>query len=245
MTRGELSRERFGFSLPVDDPLYPAPPWHYPEAEFLNLSYETAEEAARAALPADLELSDPATVRMIFASYPSSPVGPYNEALQIIECAWQGQATGFIARILLDNDGAIAGGREIWGYPKKHAYVGLSRDGDAISAVVERPRGRLLVRAHATLGSELPAPATPVPAPCVNLRLIPGTEAQAAPSVCELLEVRTTLTLKQGWSAEGSIEFGLQSTVDNWSALPVLKVLSAAHMRADLDLPYGRVLKRL
>jgi len=245
MARGQLTRERFGFSMPVDAPLYPAPPWHYSDAEFLTLAYETDPEAARAALPAGLELPSPATVRLVFARYPSSPVGPYNEAIQSIECRWEGESRGFIARILLDNDGAIAGGREVWGYPKKHAYVELSRRGDTFSAAVERPRGHLLSALRLTLGQRLPNPESPVPSPSVNLRLIPGTEAGAAPSVCELLEVMTTLTVKEAWSAAGSVGFGPPSEADPWSALPARQVLSAAYTVADLELPYGRVLKRL
>ena len=245
MAGEQLVRERFGFSMPVDAPLYPAPPWHYADAEFLTLAYETDPEAASAALPADLELPSPATVRLVFARYPSSPVGPYNEAIQSIECRCEGQGRAFIARILLDNDGAIAAGREVWGYPKKHAYVELSRQGDTLSAAVERPRGRLLAALRLTLGQRLPNPGSPVPSPSVNLRLIPSTEAGAAPSVCELLEIITTLTVKEAWSATGSVDFGPPSEADPWSALPVRQVLSAAYTVADLELPYGRVLKRL
>lgn len=245
MAGEQLVRERFGFSMPVDDPLYPAPPWHYSDAEFLTVAYETDPEAAGAALPADLELPSPATVRLTFARYPSSPVGPYNEAIQSIECLYEGQTRGFIARILLDNDGAIAGGREVWGYPKKHAYFELSRRGDTFSAAVERPRGHMLAALRLTLGQRLPDVGSPVPSPGVNLRLIPSTEAGAAPSVCELLEVMTTLTIKEAWSATGSIDFGPPSEADPWSALPVRQVLSAAYTVAALELPYGRVLKRL
>ena len=245
MVRGQLTRERFGFSMPVDAPLYPPPPWHYRDADFLTVAYETDPEAARAALPGDLELPSPATVRLIFARYPSSPVGPYNEAIQSIECRWEGQARAFIARILLDNDGAIAGGREVWGYPKKYAYVELSRDGDTLSAFVERPNGQRLAGLRLTLGQRLPNPESPVPAPGVNLRFIPGTEAHAAPSVCELLEVMTTLTVKEAWTATGSVDFGPPSEADPWSALPARQVLSAAYTVADLELPHGRVLKTL
>jgi acetoacetate decarboxylase len=245
MASGQLAREKFGFSMPVDDPLYPPPPWHYPNAEFLTLTYETDAEAARAMLPADLELCTPPTARLTFAKYPESPVGPYNEALQTVECSFEGEVRAFIARILLDNDGAIAGGREVWGYPKKFAHIELSRSGDTLSGVVERPRGRPLVRVRVALGADLPAPSSPVPAPCVNIRHIPSTEPQGDPSVCELLEVMTTLTVRQASLGEGSIEFGSPSRVDPWYALPVVKLLSANYSRADLDLPFGRVLKRL
>ncbi len=244
MTSGQIAAERFAFSMPVDAPLYPPPPWHYTDAEFVTVSYETDEAAARAVLPAALDLRTPATVRMTFARYPNSPVGPYNEAIQSVECAFNGRNYGFISRILLDNDGAIAAGREVWGYPKKSAVVNIGRNGDDVTAWVERPAGQRLASARLRLKERLPVAGASAPGATVNVRLIPNTEP-GPPSVCELVEVMLTLTAREAWSATGEIDFGAPSEADPWAALPVRRVTGATYTVVDMELPHGRVLARL
>lgn len=77
------------------------------------------------------------------------------------------------------------------------------------------------------------------------VRLLPATEAGKPPSVCELVEVATTLTVRESRSAEGSVEFGEPSAADPWTSLPVRRVIAAGCSVADLFLPHGRMLKRL
>lgn len=241
---GTLAPERFGYSMPVDAPLYPKPPILYQDAQFAVITYETDPEAAARALPAGLALPAPAVAQAIVAHYPSSSVGPYTEAIQQIQCEWEGQKRSFISKILLDNDAAMAAGREIYGFPKKFAFVELRRDGDTLLGTLERPRGHRLLSLRMTLTERREIPSAPAEAAVVSLRLIPDIENGEKPSLMELTEVTIKSAVKEAWAATGSVEFGPPSEADPWSALPVRRLLAAYYTVFDFELPLGRVLKR-
>ena len=230
--------------MPADAPLYPKPPLLYQDAQFAVITYETDPDAAARALPADLTLPSPAVAQVIVAHYPSSSVGPYTEAIQQIACEWEGQRRSFISRILLDNDAAIAAGREIYGFPKKFAFVELRRDGDTLLGTLERPRGHRLLSLKMALKERQEVPSEPGEGAVVSLRVIPDVENADRPSVLELTEVTIRSAVKEAWAATGSLEFGPPSEADPWSALPVRRLLEAHYIVFDFELPLGRVLKR-
>jgi acetoacetate decarboxylase len=239
---GRLTPDQFGFSMPVGAPLYPPLPWQYRRARFFTVTYETDPDAVADVLPEGLSFSEPAVARVTFASYPETPVGPYNEALQTIECAWQGQPLGFVNRIVLDNDGALAAGREVLGYCKKLARVDWKESADALEVTVERGGG-LIARVHATLDPVIPV-GTESPSYTANIRLIPSAEAGAPPSVSELLRVSNGLFVHETRPAEATLEFGPAAETEAWSALPMRRILSAGLAVSDLTLNYGTVLAR-
>ncbi len=239
---GRLTPDRFGFSTPAGAPLYPPLPWFYERARFLTVTYETDAEAAADSLPEGLTFAEPAVARITFATYPSTPVGPYNEALQTIECAHEGVTLGFVARIVLDNDAALAAGREVLGYPKKLAVVDWRQDGDRLEVRVGR-RGKLVVAVEAKLGA-VTAVGAQTGAGSANLRLIPPAEEAVPPSVAELVHVPTTLFVHEAQPAEATLEFGPGADAEGWSLLPVRRLVGATLAVADLTLPHGRVLKR-
>ena len=67
--RGTLTRDCFGFSMPCDAPLYPAPPYLYEGATMLTFDYVTNPKTAVELLPAvdGLELTDPPRAGVVFA----------------------------------------------------------------------------------------------------------------------------------------------------------------------------------
>ena len=85
---GRLTKDKFGFSMPVDAPLFCKPPIYYKNVESMSFVYETDEEAAADILPEGLELTSPATASILFIKYPFSTLGPYEEAILGIACTW-------------------------------------------------------------------------------------------------------------------------------------------------------------
>ncbi len=63
--QGTLTPEHFGYSMPVDAPLYPAPPLRFQDAQFVVLTYETDADAAAAVLPAGLTLPLPLALDLL------------------------------------------------------------------------------------------------------------------------------------------------------------------------------------
>ena len=122
-TEGRLNPLDSGYDMPVDAPLFAKPPIHYRDVHAIQITYETDLDAALDLLPQGLEIESPATATILFINYPFSTLGPYNEVILVINCLYNGQPTGYIPHIVVDNEVPLAAGREIWGYPKKLAKI--------------------------------------------------------------------------------------------------------------------------
>ena len=116
---GRLTKDKFGYDMPVDAPLFAKPPIYYKGAETLSVTYETDPDAALDMLPEGLTLIEPATAALIFVKYPFSTFGPYEETILCIPCLFNGEIKVYVAHIVVNNDIPQIAGREIWGYPKK------------------------------------------------------------------------------------------------------------------------------
>ena len=59
-------------------------------------------------------------MRFEFIRMPDSTgFGDYTEAGQVVPVTFQGKSGNYVHSMFLDDDAPIAGGREIWGFPKK------------------------------------------------------------------------------------------------------------------------------
>ena len=240
---GRLTKDKFGFSMPVDAPLYCQPPIYYKNIESISFPYETDEEAAADILPEGLELTTPATASVVFIKYTFSTLGPYEEAILGIACTWQGQPKFYIAHIVLNTDSPFAAGREIWGFPKKLAHITLEKEGDLICGTMERPKGNRICTG--VIRPEVPVTLGElVKGGTISLRVIPSPEEGAEPSLAELIEVPSKSTPLEAWQGPGSVEFNSNSTIDPWHKIGVKKMLTATYQRSDNILGYGKIIKR-
>ena len=117
------------------------PPYHYRNAQAISIKFETDLEAALEALPAPLELIEPATANLSFYWYPFTTFGPYHEAILRLYARHAGERLTYIHQIFVDTEPPMLAGREIWGFPKKMATIGLQRERDMICGTLERPSG--------------------------------------------------------------------------------------------------------
>lgn len=62
----------------------------------------------------------------------STGFGSYTESGIVIPCLFQGEHVNFTQSMYLDCEPPIAGGREIWGFPKKYARPVFSVKNDTI-----------------------------------------------------------------------------------------------------------------
>ena len=115
---GKLSKDRLGYSLPVDAPLYQRLPIYYKHVSMLLFDYVTDAEDAANLLPTALELVDPPTVTLVFAEYPWSTLGPYNEVAQALKCTYRGQPVYYrlqgptlVIEFLQAPDSSVASGK--------------------------------------------------------------------------------------------------------------------------------------
>jgi acetoacetate decarboxylase len=233
-----------GYSMPVDSPAYQAPPYHYRNAQAIAVKFETDLDAALEALPAPLQLIEPATANLSFYWYPFTTFGPYHEVILRLYAQHEGKPLTYVQQIFVDTEPPMLAGREIWGFPKKLATIGLTRDRDMILGTLERPAGvrlaSVIVRPERSI-SNLPSSG-----PTTGLRVIPAADVGATrPAVAELVAADTEHTIREAWEGTGSISFPDRSALDPVDRFPVKRILKATYMEYDIMLPVGRVIARL
>lgn len=109
------------------------------EAEVLTIFFETEPEIVKNLLPSPLQ---PAAIPMgiaFAANYPETNFGvSYMESALFLTADYEGEQGIYCLSMPVDNDIALIGGREIFGFPKKMATIHLGRQGDEVWGWTER-----------------------------------------------------------------------------------------------------------
>ena len=134
MTEDEVKAR--AYAMPLTSPAFPPGPYRFVNREFFIVTYRTDPDALRAVIPAPLEFTQP-LVKFEFIRMPDSTgFGDYTESGQVIPVSFQGKAGGYVHAMFLDDEAPIAGGRELWGFPKKLASPKLTVEKDTLLGVL-------------------------------------------------------------------------------------------------------------
>ncbi len=227
--------------MPLCSPTYPKGPYRFINREFFTITYETDMEKLREVVPEPLEVTEP-IVKFEFIRMPdSSGFGDYTESGQVIPVSYQGKKGGYVHAMYLDDFSPIAGGREIWGFPKKLAYPEITIEKETLNARLHYEDTEI---ASATMGYkhstlDVKEVHKALMAPAYLIKIIPHVDG--TPRICELVEYYLDdLTVKGAWTGPGSISLTPHAMAPV-ADLPVKKVISATHILTDLTLPYGKV----
>src|ERR1700743_338586 len=110
---------RTAYSMPLTNPSFPPGPYRFFNREYFVITYRTDPEALAAVVPEPLEVAEP-VVKYEFIRMPDSTgFGDYTETGQVIPVRFKGEEGAYTHAMYLDDDAPIAGGREVWGFPKK------------------------------------------------------------------------------------------------------------------------------
>lgn len=229
------------FAMPLTNPSYPRGPYRFVDREFMVITYRTDPEALRAVVPEPLEIDQP-LVKYEFIRMPDSTgFGDYTESGQVIPVRLNGQAGGYVHAMYLNDDAPIAGGREIWGFPKKLAEPALRVEKDTLVGTLDVGSVRV---ATGTMGYKH-APVdqdeirASLEAPSFLLKIIPDVDCR--PRICELVSYRLEdLVVKGAWRGPAGLEL-FDHALAPVSELPVREVISAVHVLTDLTLGLGEV----
>ena len=143
--------------------------------------------------------------------------------------------------MFLDCEPPIAGGREIWGFPKKLASPELRVEKDTIGGILRY--GPVPV-ALATMGykyRELPHDKVlaSLSEPNFLLKIIPHVDG--TPRICELVRYFCEhITVKGAWEGPAALEL-FHHALAPVASLPILEVISGVHIQSDLTLGLGTV----
>ena len=114
------------FAMPLTNPAFPSGPYRFVNREYFIIQYRTDPDALRRIVPEPLELAEP-VVNYEFIRMPDSTgFGDYTESGQVIPVSSRAGRQLHPSMFLNDHP-PIAGGRELWGFPKKLAQPKLAR----------------------------------------------------------------------------------------------------------------------
>jgi acetoacetate decarboxylase len=229
------------FAMPLLSPAFPPGPYRFVDRQFLIITYRTDPARLRAVVPAPLEVDEP-VVKYEFMRMPDSTgFGDYTETGQVIPVRFQGRKGGYTHCMFLNDHPPIAGGRELWGFPKKLANPSLRAEIDTLVGTLDYGPVRV---ATATMGykhrdADHEAVLAALAAPNFLLKIIPHVDG--SPRICELVEYYLEdIQLKGAWTGPAALSLQPHALAPV-AELPVLEVLSAVHLAADLTLGLGRV----
>jgi len=230
------------FAMPLTAPAYPLGPYRFVDREFLVITYRTDPERLRALVPEPLEIGEP-LVKYEFIRMPNSTgFGDYTESGQVIPVSFQGRRGNYTHCMFLNDHPPIAAGRELWGFPKKLASPTLRTEIDVLVGTLDYGDVRV---ATSTMGYkhralDAAAVAAGLALPNFLLKIIPHVDG--APRICELVEYYLEdITVKGAWTGPGALSLSPHALAPV-AELPVLEVISAQHILADLTLGLGKVI---
>ena len=240
MTETDVRRQ--AFAMPISSPAFPVGPYRFVDREYLIITYRTDPAALARVLPAPLVATEP-IVKYEFINMPDSTgFGRYCESGQVIPVRFGDEQGGYVHSMYLNDHPPIAAGRELWGFPKKLGDPELRVHKDTLIGTLDYSDFRV---ATGTMGFkhrrlDEAAAAASLAAPAYLLKIIPHVDGSAR--ICELVRYcLSDITVKGAWGGPGALDLhphALAPVAD----LPVLEVISAVHILADLTLPLGAVI---
>ena len=233
---GTLTKDNLGFSMPCNAPLYPSPPYVYQDASLMIFDYITDGPSAARLLPAEAELTDPPRAGLVFASYPTSTLGAYQEVVLFLDVLYQDRSVKYGAYLYVTTDVAMAAGREMGGFPKKMAAIDFGfRDGDeqVYQASLERPTGLRLASGNLGLVRKLQDNVA-MTLNYLTLRVIPSSTRDTPPTLAELIETDWVVSNGVIWEGSGSCQITGASRNDPLQVIPVVNPLGCQLIRGDI-----------
>jgi acetoacetate decarboxylase len=232
---------RNAFAMPLTSPAFPPGPYRFVNREFLIVTYRTDMEALRAVVPEPLQITEP-IVKYEFIRMPDSTgFGDYTESGQVIPVTFEGQSGGYVHSMYLNDEAPIAGGRELWGFPKKLASPALTVEKDTYLGTLDYGSVRV---ATATMGYkhrklDIAKVREGLLAPNFLLKIIPHVDG--SPRICELVRYfLEDVTVKGAWTGPAALELAHHALAPV-AQLPVLEVISGTHILTDMSLGMGSV----
>ncbi|OOM15753.1 acetoacetate decarboxylase [Clostridium saccharobutylicum] len=233
MLECEVSKQ---ITTPLIGPAFPRGPYKFHNREYLNIIYRTDLEVLRKIVPEPLELVEPYVKFEMMAMPDTTGLGSYTECGQAIPVKFNGVEGDYLHMMYLDNEPAIAVGRESSAYPKKLGKPKLFVDSDTLVGTLKY--GKLPV-ATATMGYkhsqlDLKEAYNQIARPNFMLKIIQGYDGK--PRICELIRAENTdIKIHGAWTGCARLQL-FSHALAPLADLPVLEVVSASHILTDLTL---------
>jgi acetoacetate decarboxylase len=223
------------------------------DAEMLIVYWETKPEIIAKLLPPPLKPAVHPIAMAFVADYPSTNFDvSYRESALFIRAIHDSEEGSYCLSMPVTNDIAMAGGREVFGFPKKMADIHYRKDGDAVEGWTER-RGIRFMEVRAKLTGKFNDPAAQdilmptatatdgaIQAISFNYKHFPAPEGGAFDYNPRLVRQETVFKPKE--MQIGKAEIILKnSDYDPWAEVEVVKMLGAVYTKGDNSMLGGKV----
>jgi acetoacetate decarboxylase len=223
------------------------------DAEMLSVFWETKPEIIARLLPAPLKPAKEPVAMAFVAFYPRTNFDvTYRESALFISASHNGEEGNYCLSMPVTNDIAMAGGREVFGFPKKMADIHFARKGDSVEGWTER-RGVRFMEVHAKLSGNFNdeeaqkklletsmEPDGSIRGISYNFKHFPAPEGGAFDYNPRLVRQETLLRPKELLLGEAEIILK-SSDYDPWAEVEVVKMLGALYTKGDNSMLAGKV----
>ncbi len=232
-------------AMPPANPSYPRGPYRFVGREYMIITYESDPEAIRTMVPEPLVPDGSNHVHYEWIAMPDSTgFGSYQESGVVIPCLLHGEPVNYTAMMLLNDEPPISAGREIWGEPKRWGEPKLEVRTDTLTGTLhyggERvAMGTMTYKYEDRLAADPADRGKHLMKTSVNLKLIPCVTGGVR--IAELVAFDLT-EVQMHFHYSGPARLHLIPHINAPVAdLPVRHVVEGRHFKADLTLPYGRI----
>ncbi len=222
-------------------------------AEMLTVFWETQPEIIEKLLPPPLKPAEHPLAMAFVADYPATNFDCiYKESALFISAEYNGEEGSYCLSMPVTSDIAMAGGREVFGFPKKMADIEFKKKGSIVSGWTAR-RGVRYMEIKATLTGQFNDPAAQdlivnagmeddgsMRATSYNFKHFPAPEGGIMDYDPRLVKQETVFKSKVMEFGEAEITFK-HSDYDPWSEVEVVKMLGAIYTKGDNSMLGGKV----
>jgi acetoacetate decarboxylase len=239
-----MEPQEWGYTNPIVSYLYGKPPLVWRDMRVQLVVYETDIENVQRVIPEPLEARTNKVITWVSEFELGTTQGAFKEAAIYVQVR-HGEVEGDYEPFLYVNSHLpLTGGREIWGYQKKMAEIGLFYEHEAVRGQVNRLGHQILktlvVPEYEAVMSEIPWSEGGV----FSLKYIPGAEEGEQP-LRQLILTPGEFTAQEGkfFGGRASVVYE-RSEIDPTYLLEPKRILGGFFGQGDLYLPLGKIVHR-
>jgi len=229
------------YAMPADAPSYGPQPTVYKDVVSNYIYYITDPKNITPLLPEPFEPGDDGIVCAYAIDVPfSSCYGPFQEMGLCVQIKWNGKNCFYQPALYLNNDSAIAAGREIYGSPKKYAHMDFSDNRCEIFTGTATRGGVELMKMTTKIIGKGNADDFPSLRPYFNLKIIPSIEGPW-PEVKQITETHSEEYEEfYCFNCVATIELRPSCTSGIWRLVPI-EILGGQRIKASFVDCWGKV----
>jgi len=234
--------EEWGYTNPVISALYGKPPLVWKDMKVQLVIYETDIENIHRVVPEPLEPRTNIVITWVSEFELGTTQGSFKEMAIYVQVKFEDIEGDYEPFLYVNNPLPLTAGREIWGYQKKMAEIGLFHEQEAVRGQVNRLGHQILkalvVPENVATMDEIPWSSGGV----FSLKYIPSAE-EGGEHLRQLILTPGEFTVQEGKFFKGRASVVYErSEIDPTYILEPRRIIGGFFGLGDLYLPLGKIM---